>query len=449
MIDQEESGGQKIVIYPVTRIQGRADIEVLFDSNQEVSGARFRALEFRGFERLVTGMDALAAPRVLSRICGSCGPFHQIASCKAIEGAAGCEVPPAAQSFRELMCWLLIALDDLLNMTYLTLPDYALPMSDVAVRNITGLFKIERDAVSRLTSLRSAFHEVLVYLAGLPVHPSVVVPGGVSYLPDPDALETAMRILRGCEDDLIETMRLVGMLTKRSSEMMDTGEPISGYYAAVTSDGSPDPLGDSVTVSPFTGGESLTFTGEGFLDALRGEPVSWSYAVPVILEDMEPALVGPMARSNTGFGPDTPWADEELKECRKKWGNPFDREFLYFPALALEVVRAWEKARLLLTDTSRYKGEEARVPEISASDGLAVVDASRGIIVHCVSIDQDGKISEYQIISPLQINYSSINDCLSRVARKVVSGLEVTDQVTQMLQRTVRSFSPCVPCGTH
>jgi F420-non-reducing hydrogenase large subunit len=449
LIDQEEFSGQKINIYPVTRIQGRADIEVLFTPNQEVSEARFRALEFRGFERLVLGLNAFAAPQVLSRICGSCGPFHQIVACKAIEDAAGCEVPPAARKFRELLCWLLIASDDLFNMTYLALPDYALPLSDPAVRNVTGLYKVEREAVSRLTLLRSAFHEALVHLAGFPVHPSVVVPGGVSYLPDADALDTALRMLNGCEDDLDETIRLVAMLTKRNSEMMDTGEPISGYYAAVTSDGHTDPLGDSVTVSPFGEGESFTVPHDRFFGLLRDEPVSWSYAVPVSLKGLATTLVGTMARANIGFVSDTPRADQKLKECRKRLGDPFDREFLYFPALALEVAHTWEKARFLLKDTSLFEGEAVRIPETSPSGGSAVVDAPRGVLAHRVSLERDGKIAAYRIISPLQINLSSINECLSRVARKVVSGLEVTDQIAQMLQRTVRAFSPCVPCGTH
>ena len=73
----EEFSGQKVRLYPVTRIQGRADIEVLFTPQQGVREARFRALESRGIQSLVRGMPALRAPQLLSRICGTCGPFHQ------------------------------------------------------------------------------------------------------------------------------------------------------------------------------------------------------------------------------------------------------------------------------------------------------------------------------------------------------------------------------------
>ena len=63
-----ELAGQKVRIYPVTRIQGRADIEVLFDPHHNVAEARFRALDYRGTDRMAVGMPAQRVPQVLSTL---------------------------------------------------------------------------------------------------------------------------------------------------------------------------------------------------------------------------------------------------------------------------------------------------------------------------------------------------------------------------------------------
>lgn len=66
MAEVVDLGGQKVSIQPVTRVQGRADIEVLFTQDREVTEARFRALELRGFEKMAVGMPALRAPAFMS-----------------------------------------------------------------------------------------------------------------------------------------------------------------------------------------------------------------------------------------------------------------------------------------------------------------------------------------------------------------------------------------------
>ena len=445
----EESGGQKVRLYPVTRIQGRADIEVVFTPDHEVSEARFRALEVRGLDRLVVGMPAPRVPQVLSRICGSCGPFHQLASCMALENAAGAVVPPAAGTVRELLCWLWLAHSHLLSVIYTVLPDLALPMSDMAVRNITGIYMIEQEAVSRLFRIQAAFAEALGIVAGTLVHPALVVPGGVSSIPDAGALSHTAELLEECEDDLRETLRLLVMLIQRHAKMMYTGTTLAGHCMAVTVEGVPFPLGDEVTVKPFGEGEPVVLNHRQLLDGMVEAPVEWSYLVPASLQGADHLLTGPLSRMNMGYGPDTRWADLECNRCVEQWGRPLDREFLAYMALMLEVIRAWEKSRLLLEEWSPAGGVACTAPEYSAASGVSVVDSPRGVILHSVSVDGSGIVESYKVVSPLQFNCSMMNVHLSGVAREVVTGIEITDDVAQRLQLAVRAFNPCVPCGTH
>ncbi|MBU1672500.1 MAG: nickel-dependent hydrogenase large subunit [Actinobacteria bacterium] len=441
--------GQKVRIYPVTRIQGRADIEVFFTPHQKPRGARFRALEYRGFEEMVPGMPALRGPSVMSRLCGPCGLTHQLLSCLAIESALDVEVPQAAASFRELISWLFLAQSHLLTMVYSVLPDYALPMSDVSVRNVAGIYSVDREGVSRLLAALAAFTRAISAVAGLPAHPSVVVPGGTSYLPAAEGLHRVSEMLAEGREDIAETLRLVEMLTRRSSRMIDPGPPLKGFYVTTSADGFADINGDSVTISRFDGEERRVVDPDSFLDMLDKRPVGWSYLVPVAILKGEPCLVGPMARVNLGFGPEAAWACEERARILEEWGAPLDGELLFFTALALEVIWAWENASRLLEGGTISGTDSCSVPTMSESGAVAVLETPRGTALHWLAMDRGGAVAEYRVVSSLQLNQALLDDHLTSVALKEVGGLEISDITSQRLQFAVRSFLPCVSCGTH
>jgi coenzyme F420-reducing hydrogenase alpha subunit len=442
-------GGQKVRLYPVTRINGRADIEVLFDPDQKVVEARFRGLESRGMDELVRDVPTLRVPQVLSRVCGTCGTFHQLASCLAIEAACGTEVPDASQAARELVCWLLIAASHLSTIMFLALPDFALPMSDAAVKNITGIYMIDQESITRLSHAMGSINEALRCLAGSSFRPALIVPGGVSRSPDAAAVARASELLAECEDDLRETMRLAEMLTRRESRMMETGEPLRGFYLASTVEGEPGIVADEMTIRPFAGGEGITMDPDSFMDSIEERPVPWSHLVPLAVRGLEPSMVGPLARLNIGFGADTPLADLECRRIAEQWDHPLDRELFSLMALACESIWAWEKAGKLLADAELSAAKPCGPVQLEASNGYAVVDGPNGTIAHSLTIASDGSIESYRVFSPLQFNYLLINEHLTGVANDTVRGIEISDAVAARLQLAVRSFNPCVPCGTH
>jgi coenzyme F420-reducing hydrogenase alpha subunit len=445
----EDLGGQKVRLYPVTRIEGRGDIEVLFTPDQRVMEARFRGLEYRGMESLVEGLPVLRAPQVLSRTCGTCGSFHQLASCMAIEAVCGTEITPEATAFRELLGWLLLTASHLETIAFLALPDFALPMSDAAVKNITGLYMIDQESVTRLSSTLTAVNEAIHVLAGNHCRPAVIVPGGVSSLPDDDAVERAAELLAGCEDELRETMRLAEMLTRRESRIMETGTPLSGYYMASTSGGRPALVGEEIVIAPFAGGEGVTMDIESFIEGVEERPVAWSHLVPLAVSGFEPVMVGPLARLNLCFGEDTPIAELECRRVAEQWEHPLDGESFFLLALACEAIWGWEKARNIVAGDQPGGSRPCTAVQVRASVGCAVVDSPRGVLAHELSIDESGRVESCRIMSPLQFNYLLMNDHLTRIASKNVRGIEIGEAIAGRLQLAVRSFNPCVPCGTH
>ena len=74
---------KRIVIDPVTRIEGHAKITIHLDDAGQVTDARFHVAEFRGFEKFCEGRPFWEMAGITARICGICPVSHLLASAKA------------------------------------------------------------------------------------------------------------------------------------------------------------------------------------------------------------------------------------------------------------------------------------------------------------------------------------------------------------------------------
>jgi len=68
----------KIVIDPITRIEGHMKIEATVDDGV-VKDARSSGMLFRGIELILKGRDPRDANRITQRICGVCPTAHSMA----------------------------------------------------------------------------------------------------------------------------------------------------------------------------------------------------------------------------------------------------------------------------------------------------------------------------------------------------------------------------------
>ncbi len=96
---------RKLVIDPVTRIEGHGKVTVHLDDDGNVVDARLHVVEFRGFEKLVQGHPFWEAPMLLQRICGICFVSHHLSGAKALDDMIGVGtggVPRAAEKIRRL-----------------------------------------------------------------------------------------------------------------------------------------------------------------------------------------------------------------------------------------------------------------------------------------------------------------------------------------------------------
>jgi hydrogenase large subunit len=93
---------ERIVVDPITRIEGHLRIEAQMDDNR-IARAYSSGTMVRGIETILRGRDPRDAWAFTQRICGVCTLVHGIASVRAVEDALGYEIPPNAQLIRNLM----------------------------------------------------------------------------------------------------------------------------------------------------------------------------------------------------------------------------------------------------------------------------------------------------------------------------------------------------------
>ena len=135
------SVAKRIVIEPVTRVEGHGKVVILLDENQKVLSARLHIVEFRGFERFIQGRPFWEIPVLVQRLCGICPVSHHLAAAKAMDRIVGGEkLTPTAEKMRRLMHYGQMYQSHALHFFHLASPDLLFGFdADVAVRNVIGV----------------------------------------------------------------------------------------------------------------------------------------------------------------------------------------------------------------------------------------------------------------------------------------------------------------------
>ncbi|MDP2877927.1 MAG: nickel-dependent hydrogenase large subunit, partial [Sulfuricella sp.] len=131
---------KRVVIEPVTRVEGHGKVTLLLDDDNRVHQARFHIVEFRGFEKFIQGRPYWEVPVLVQRLCGICPVSHHLAASKAMDMIVGAKLTPTAEKLRRLMHFGQILQSHALHFYYLASPDLLFGFdSDVAKRNIVGV----------------------------------------------------------------------------------------------------------------------------------------------------------------------------------------------------------------------------------------------------------------------------------------------------------------------
>ncbi|MDR1529227.1 MAG: nickel-dependent hydrogenase large subunit [Burkholderiales bacterium] len=118
------NSGRRVVVDPITRIEGHLRIEVNVDENNVIRNAVSTGTMWRGLEVILKGRDPRDAWAFVERICGVCTGVHALSCVRAVEDALGIVIPRNANIIRNLMLSTLYAQDHLVHFYHLHALDW-------------------------------------------------------------------------------------------------------------------------------------------------------------------------------------------------------------------------------------------------------------------------------------------------------------------------------------
>ncbi|MCP3413440.1 nickel-dependent hydrogenase large subunit [Bradyrhizobium brasilense] len=119
-----DRSGKRIVIDPLTRIEGHLRVEANLDSGNVIRNAVSSGTMWRGIEVILRGRDPRDAWAFTERVCGVCTGTHALTSVRAVENALGITIPENANSIRNIMQLCLLVHDHLVHFYHLHALDW-------------------------------------------------------------------------------------------------------------------------------------------------------------------------------------------------------------------------------------------------------------------------------------------------------------------------------------
>ena len=121
---QLDNSGTRVVVDPITRIEGHLRIEVNVDESNVIRNAVSTGTMWRGLEVILRGRDPRDAWAFVQRICGVCTGMHALASIRSVENALAIEIPENANTIRNIMFLSQYAQDHLVHFYHLHALDW-------------------------------------------------------------------------------------------------------------------------------------------------------------------------------------------------------------------------------------------------------------------------------------------------------------------------------------
>jgi len=447
---------QRIIIDPVTRIEGHAKISIFVDNAGNVTGAEFHVVEFRGFEKFCEGRPYTEMPGITPRICGICPVSHLLASARAGDEIMAVNIPVAADKLRRLMNLGQLVQSHALSFFHLSAPDFLLGWdAPLATRNVFGLIASHADLARAGIRLRQFGQEVIEVLGGRKIHPAWAVPGGVR---SPLTKEGAEKIRAWLPEAYATTRTALDLFQKvlatHQPEVQLYGNFPSLFMGLVTPDGGWEHHGGRLRFTDSSGSiiadqvapaDYLSVIGEAVQD---NSYLKSPYYLP--LGPVEGLYrVGPLARLNISSRMGVPQAEAELANFKALGRGAVTSSFLYHYARLIEILASLEYIERSLDDADLFCPDLRADAGINSLHGVGASEAPRGTLFHDYTVDRNGLLQKVNLIVATGQNNLAMNRTVAQIARHFARGPEITEPMLNRIEHGIRCYDPCLSCSTH
>jgi F420-non-reducing hydrogenase large subunit len=452
---------KKIIIQPVTRIEGHAKVTIQLDDQGNVADTRVHIVELRGFERFCIGRPVEELPRIVCRICGVCPWAHHLASSKACDAVFGVDIPSVAKKLRELAYMGHVMHSHVLHFFILAGPDFVMgPDADYSVRNIVGVVQKVPDIAKRVVRARYLAQMMTQTLGGKAIHPDVSVPGGWSKPVTKEEVERVKEMTKECLDFATFAIDFAKKeIFPKYLDVVKSLAPIETGFLGTVKNGELN-LYDGNLRMMTTDGKYEDFPAENYLDYIGEHVEPWTYPkLPYYKKmgqfsmDLDHPVgiyrVNALARINVCDRISTPLAQKELEEFRSNFGRPAQLTLLYHWARLIEVLYCAERAMEMLNDPEITDPDTRKAVTPRAARGVGSVEAPRGTLIHDYETDERGMVKDINIIVGTTHNNAPINMSVKRAAIDLIKNGKYDQGLLNKVEMAIRAYDPCLSCSTH
>ena len=457
-----------ITINPVTRLEGHGKISIFLNEEGNVENAYFQVPELRGFEKFCEGRPVEELPDITSRICGVCPEAHHIASTKALDRLFHVDPPPTAKKLRELLYSAFFIADHTTHFYILSGPDFIMgPTAPKAERNIlSAIGKVGLEVGTSIIKHRSDALDVIAMIGGKRIHPTCGVPGGVSKpiteierakieAIAESEVEFATFSLKLFDDMVLHNKDYLNLIT---SDIYAT----ETYYMGLVDDKNHVNFYDGkIRVVDPQGKEFAKFSASEYQQHIAEHVEPWTYLkYPYLKKIGWKGLVSgkdsgiyratPLARLNVADGMATPLAQAEYERMYKTLGTkPVHATLATHWARLVELMYAAERLLELSRDSEITNPNVRTIPTAKPDEGVGVVEAPRGTLIHHYKTDQKGMVKNVNLIVGTTNNHAAISMSIKQAAERLIKKGDVSDGILNMVEMAFRAYDPCYACATH
>jgi F420-non-reducing hydrogenase large subunit len=460
---------KKIMIDPVTRLEGHGKIAIFLNDDGSVANVYFQVPELRGFEKFAEGRPAEDMPQITQRICGVCPEAHHMASTKTLDALFHVEPTSAARKLRELLYSAFYVTDHATHFYILAGPDFIMgPDAPPAERNILGVIaKVGLELGGAVIKARHDNHWVIQTIGGRPIHPCFGLPGGVSKAINEEervkieeiaksSVEFGKLSLKVFDDIVLKNKEYLDMVlsdtfTHRTYSMglVDENNKVNFYDGKVR------------VVDP-EGKEFVKYAPQDYVNHLSEHVEPWTYLKFPYLKkvgwkgfvdgkDSGVYKATPLSRLNAADGMTTPLAQEEYEKMYSTLGGkPVHYTLATHWARLVELLYAAERMVELVQDPEITSTDIRNIPTATPDEGVGIVEAPRGTLTHHYITDERGIIKKCNLIVGTTNNYAAFYMSVKKAAEDLIKpGKEITEGLLNRIEMAWRPYDLCLACATH
>lgn len=418
----------KLEIHDVTRVEGHGDIIVDVQAG-EIKELKLAITESpRFYEALLLGRKWYEAAHITCRICGICSVGHTSASLQAMESALGVQVSEQTRLLRQLALVGEILQSHYLHVFYLVAPDL------LGVPSVLPLVQTHPDVVRMALRLKRLANDICCTVAGRHIHPCALKIKALSHIPRAEDLLALRQRLLDSVADLHTAVKLLQSLPlpqfEREMEFLALYHPQE--YAFYRGEVIRSSHGDQTPITDYR-------------RKVREHVVAHSHAKHASTE-VGPYMVGALARYNLNHAQLRPEAQEVAAALglRPVCYNP------YFNTVA-QVVECAQCTLDGIGYIDRLVAlglhEEDLTVAVRAGRGVGASEVPRGTLYHEYEVDDDGTITDCNLVIPTAQNLSNIEQDMRALVPQLLTRSE--QEIALHLEMLVRAYDPCISCATH